>query len=85
MAETPQDKDRKDDDGPRRAVLDELNRRDDGRSPTDANTDEQLNDADETPQATLHEAARAHSDSYLVKTDMEDADERSVPGAREQP
>ncbi|MBB3595893.1 hypothetical protein FHX08_006313 [Rhizobium sp. BK529] len=34
----------------------------------------------------LREAAREHADSYMVKSDLEDADQReATPGVREQP
>ncbi|TCA57163.1 DUF2934 domain-containing protein [Rhizobium leguminosarum] len=34
----------------------------------------------------LREAAREHSDAFIVKTDLEDADQReATPGVREQP
>ncbi|MCV3736936.1 DUF2934 domain-containing protein [Rhizobium sp. TRM96647] len=34
----------------------------------------------------LREAARQHADAYIVKTDLEDADQReAAPGTREQP
>lgn len=34
----------------------------------------------------LREAARQHADTYIVKTDLEDADQReAAPGTREQP
>ena len=34
----------------------------------------------------LREAARQHTDAYIVKTDLEDADQReAAPGTREQP
>lgn len=34
----------------------------------------------------MREAVREHSDVYLVKTDLEDADQReAAPGTREQP
>ncbi|OWW02371.1 hypothetical protein ATY81_22270 [Rhizobium sp. R72] len=34
----------------------------------------------------LREAAREHTDTYVVKTDLEDADQReATPGVREQP
>ncbi len=34
----------------------------------------------------LREAARQHTDTYIVKTDLEDADQReAAPGTREQP
>lgn len=36
--------------------------------------------------AALREAAREHTDTFLVKTDLEDADQReATPGMREQP
>ena len=34
--------------------------------------------------AALREASREHTDAFLVKTDLEDADQREVPGTREQ-
>lgn len=34
----------------------------------------------------LREAARQHTDTFIVKTDLEDADQReAAPGTREQP
>ncbi|PTM95267.1 hypothetical protein C7449_104343 [Mycoplana dimorpha] len=34
----------------------------------------------------VREAVRQHSDAYIVKTDLEDADQReAAPGTREQP
>ncbi len=44
-------------------------------------------EGDDVPNlAALREAARQHSDTYLVKTDLEDADQReATPGMREQP
>lgn len=47
------------------------------------------NDADnsaETKPDVIREAVRQHSDAFLVKSDLEDADQReSAPGTREQP
>ncbi len=41
---------------------------------------------DEPNLAALREAARQHSDTFIVKTDLEDADQReATPGMREQP
>ena len=44
-------------------------------------------EGDDIPNlAALREAARQHTDAYLVKTDLEDADQReATPGMREQP
>lgn len=44
-------------------------------------------EGDDIPNlAALREAARLHTDAYLVKTDLEDADQReATPGMREQP
>ena len=43
-------------------------------------------DGDDVPSlGALREAAREHSDTFIVKTDLEDADQReSTPGVREQ-
>lgn len=42
---------------------------------------------DDVPNlAALREAVRQHNDGFLVKTDLEDADQReAAPGTREQP
>ncbi len=41
---------------------------------------------DVTNLEALREAARQHTDTYIVKTDLEDADQReAAPGTREQP
>ena len=44
-------------------------------------------EGDDTPNlAALREAARQHSDAFIVKADLEDADQReAAPGTREQP
>lgn len=44
-------------------------------------------DGDDMPnQAALREAAREHTDAYIIKSDLEDADQReATPGMREQP
>ena len=44
-------------------------------------------EGDDRPNlAALREAARQHTDTFLVKTDLEDADQReATPGMREQP
>ncbi|MXO02267.1 DUF2934 domain-containing protein [Shinella zoogloeoides] len=44
-------------------------------------------EGDDQPNlAALREAARQHTDTFLVKTDLEDADQReATPGMREQP
>ena len=44
-------------------------------------------EGDDQPNlAALREAARQHTDTFLVKTDLEDADQReATPGLREQP
>ncbi len=44
-------------------------------------------EGDDIPNlAAMREAVREHSDVYLVKTDLEDADQReAAPGTREQP
>ena len=44
-------------------------------------------EGDDIPNlAALREAAREHTDTFLVKTDLEDADQReATPGMREQP
>jgi hypothetical protein len=44
-------------------------------------------EGDDVPNlAALREAARQHNDVFLVKTDLEDADQReATPGMREQP
>ena len=41
---------------------------------------------DEANFVVVREAARQHSDTYVVKSDLEDADQReAAPGTREQP
>ncbi|MBN9055043.1 MAG: DUF2934 domain-containing protein [Rhizobiales bacterium] len=48
--------------------------------------DGEIEGDDEPNLAALREAARQHSDTFLVKTDLEDADQReATPGMREQP
>jgi hypothetical protein len=44
-------------------------------------------EGDDLPNlGVLREAARQHTDSFIVKTDLEDADQReATPGVREQP
>ncbi|HEV7246095.1 MAG TPA: DUF2934 domain-containing protein [Shinella sp.] len=43
-------------------------------------------EGDDVPNlAAVREAARQHTDAFVVKTDLEDADQREVPGTREQP
>jgi hypothetical protein len=44
-------------------------------------------EGDDVPNLeALREAARQHTDAFIVKTDLEDADEReATPGMREQP
>lgn len=44
-------------------------------------------EGDDMPNlAALREAARQHNDTFLVKSDLEDADQReATPGMREQP
>lgn len=44
-------------------------------------------EGDDKPNlAALREAVRQHNDTFLVKTDLEDADQReATPGMREQP
>ena len=44
-------------------------------------------EGDDQPNlAALREAARQHTDAFVVKTDLEDADQReATPGMREQP
>jgi hypothetical protein len=44
-------------------------------------------EGDDQPNlAALREAAREHTDTFMVKTDLEDADQReAAPGTREQP
>ncbi|WFU06114.1 DUF2934 domain-containing protein (plasmid) [Rhizobium sp. CB3171] len=44
-------------------------------------------EGDDVPKLdALREAARKHTDAFLVKSDLEDADERTAaPGTREQP
>jgi len=44
-------------------------------------------DGDDVPNlGALREAAREHTDTFIVKSDLEDADEReATPGVREQP
>lgn len=48
--------------------------------------DTQRDEADNPPRlAALREASRQHRDAFLVKTDLEDADQREAsPGTREQ-
>ncbi|MGO6709880.1 MULTISPECIES: DUF2934 domain-containing protein [Rhizobium] len=48
--------------------------------------DAQQGEADDPPNlAALREASREHTDAFLVKTDLEDADQREAsPGTREQ-
>ncbi|MGR9250686.1 DUF2934 domain-containing protein [Rhizobium leguminosarum] len=48
--------------------------------------DAQQGEADNPPNlAALREASRLHTDAFLVKTDLEDADQREAsPGTREQ-
>ncbi|UWU32660.1 DUF2934 domain-containing protein (plasmid) [Rhizobium sp. WSM1274] len=48
--------------------------------------DAQQGEADNPPDlAALREASREHTDAFLVKTDLEDADQREAsPGTREQ-
>ncbi|MCW1412727.1 DUF2934 domain-containing protein [Rhizobium sp. 1AS11] len=48
--------------------------------------DAQQGEADNPPNlAALREASREHTDAFLVKTDLEDADQREAsPGTREQ-
>ena len=49
-------------------------------------TDGEIEGDDEPNLAALREAARQHSDTFIVKTDLEDADQReATPGMREQP
>lgn len=45
---------------------------------------QQGEDDNPTNLAALREASREHTDAFLVKTDLEDADQREVPGTREQ-
>ncbi len=48
--------------------------------------DGEIEGDDEPNLAALREAARQHSDTFIVKTDLEDADQReATPGMREQP
>lgn len=44
-------------------------------------------EGDDVPNLkALREAAREHTDAFIVKTDLEDADQReATPGMREQP
>ena len=49
------------------------------------NLDDALAETGDTPENVLQEAAREHQDTYIVKSDLEDADQRSIPGTREQP
>ncbi|TCL68293.1 DUF2934 family protein [Rhizobium sp. BK251] len=44
-------------------------------------------EGDDTPNlAAIREAAREHTDTFLVPSDLEDADQReAAPGTREQP
>lgn len=44
-------------------------------------------EGDDVPNlAALREAVRQHNDAFIVKTDLEDADQReAAPGTREQP
>lgn len=44
-------------------------------------------EGDDVPNlAAMREAARQHTDVFIVKTDLEDADQReATPGMREQP
>lgn len=44
-------------------------------------------EGDDVPDlAVLREAARQHTDAFVVKSDLEDADQREAsPGTREQP
>lgn len=48
--------------------------------------DGEIEGDDEPNLAALREAVRQHNDVFLVKTDLEDADQReAAPGTREQP
>ena len=48
--------------------------------------DGEIEGDDQPNLAALREAARQHTDTFLVKTDLEDADQReATPGMREQP
>ena len=48
--------------------------------------DGEIRGADVPNLAAIREAVRAHSDVFIVKTDLEDADQReAAPGTREQP
>ena len=48
--------------------------------------DEEIEGDDKPNLAALREAARQHNDTFIVKTDLEDADQReATPGMREQP
>ena len=48
--------------------------------------DGEIEGDDQPNLAALHEAARQHNDTFIVKTDLEDADQReATPGMREQP
>ena len=49
------------------------------------NDDGEIQGDDLPSMEALREAAREHTDAFLVKTDLEDADQRSIPGTREQP
>lgn len=43
-------------------------------------------EGDDVPNLeAMREAVRQHNDAYIVRTDLEDADQREVPGTREQP
>lgn len=48
--------------------------------------DGEIESDDEPSLAALREAARQHNDTFIVKADLEDADQReATPGMREQP
>ncbi|WP_288078843.1 DUF2934 domain-containing protein [Shinella sp.] len=48
--------------------------------------DGEIEGDDEPNLAAIREAVREHTDAFLVKTDLEDADQReATPGMREQP
>lgn len=48
--------------------------------------DSEIGPDDEPNLGALREAARQHNDTFIVKTDLEDADQReAAPGTREQP
>ncbi len=48
--------------------------------------DGEIEGDDQPNLAALREAARQHNDTFIVKTDLEDADQReATPGMREQP